>query len=106
MPKPNRNGCKNGKKTNSLVQGTRRAVQKSQVTLDRKFSANSKVCIILLSDKSHPCLAKYVNLKQNNHNIEAKIFYIFFNFCFKYFFKFCHIWQNLKKEETRQAFKV
>ena len=29
MPKPNRNGCKNGKQTNLVVQGTRSAVQKS-----------------------------------------------------------------------------
>ena len=36
MPKPNRNGCKNGKQTNLLVQGTRSAVQKSQVTVDIK----------------------------------------------------------------------
>ena len=36
MPKPNTNGCKNGKQTNLLVQGTRRAVQKSQVTVDTK----------------------------------------------------------------------
>ena len=36
MPKPNRNGCKNGKQTNLLVQGTRSAVQKSQVTVDTK----------------------------------------------------------------------
>ena len=34
MPKPNTNGCKNGKQTNLLVQDTRRAVQKSQVTVD------------------------------------------------------------------------
>ena len=27
MPKPNRNGCKNGKQTNLLVQGARGAVQ-------------------------------------------------------------------------------
>ena len=37
MPKPNRNGCKNGKQTNLLVQGTRSAVQKSQVTVDTKY---------------------------------------------------------------------
>ena len=37
MPKPNRNGCKNGKQTNLLVQGTRSAVQKSQVTADTKY---------------------------------------------------------------------
>ena len=36
MPKPNRNGCKNGKQTKLLVQGTRSAVQKSQVTVDTK----------------------------------------------------------------------
>ena len=36
MPKPNRNGCKNGKQTNLLVQGTRSAVQKSQATVDTK----------------------------------------------------------------------
>ena len=36
MPKPNRNDCKNGKQTNLLVQGTRSAVQKSQVTVDTK----------------------------------------------------------------------
>ena len=36
MPKPNRNGCKNDKQTNLLVQGTRSAVQKSQVTVDAK----------------------------------------------------------------------
>ena len=29
MPKPNRNGCKNGKQTNLVVQGTGSAVQKS-----------------------------------------------------------------------------
>ena len=34
MSKPNRNGCKNGKQTNLLSQGTRGgAVQKSQVTV-------------------------------------------------------------------------
>ena len=37
MPKPNRNGCKNGKQTNLLVQGTRSAAQKSQVTVDTKY---------------------------------------------------------------------
>ena len=36
MPKPNRNACKNGKQTDLLVQGTRSAVQKSQVTLSTK----------------------------------------------------------------------
>ena len=36
MPKSNRNGCKNGKQTYLLVQGTRSAVQKSQVTVDTK----------------------------------------------------------------------
>ena len=36
MPKPNRNGCNNGKQTNLLVQVTRSAVQKSQVTVDTK----------------------------------------------------------------------
>ena len=45
MPKPNTNGCKNGKQTNFLVQGIRSAVQKSQVTVDAKLSANNKVCI-------------------------------------------------------------
>ena len=34
MPKLNRNGCKNGKQTNLLVQGTTSAVQKFQVTVD------------------------------------------------------------------------
>ena len=32
MPKLNRNGCKNGKQTNLLVQGTTSAVQKPQIT--------------------------------------------------------------------------
>ena len=36
MPKPNRNACKNGKQTDLLVQGTRSAVQKSQVTVNTK----------------------------------------------------------------------
>ena len=36
MPKPHRNGCKNGKQTNLLVQGIRSAVQNSQITVDRK----------------------------------------------------------------------
>ena len=36
MSKPNRNGCNNGKQTNLLVQVTRSAVQKSQVTVDTK----------------------------------------------------------------------
>ena len=60
MPKPNRNGCKNDKQTNLLVQGTRSAVQKSQVTVDvtlskqqsiyhtserHKLPLSSKVCI-------------------------------------------------------------
>ena len=36
MPKPHRNGCKNGKQTNLLVQGIRSDVQKSQVTVDTK----------------------------------------------------------------------
>ena len=69
MPKPNTNGCKNGKQTNFLVQGIRSAVQKSQVTVDTKHSANNKACIIHLSDISYLCLAKYGNLKQNNQNI-------------------------------------
>ena len=38
MPKPNRNGCKNGKQTNLLVQGTRSAVKISQVTVHTKSS--------------------------------------------------------------------
>ena len=69
MPKPKRNGCKNGKQTDLLVQGARNAVQKSQITVDTKISANSKVCIIHLSDISYLCLAKYVSLKQNYWNI-------------------------------------
>ena len=69
MPKPNRNGCKNGKQTNLLVQGTRSAVQKSQVTVDTKTLSKQQVCIIHLIDISDLCLAKYVNLKQNNQNI-------------------------------------
>ena len=36
MPKPNRNGCKNDKQTNLLVQGASSAVQKSQVTVGKK----------------------------------------------------------------------
>ena len=36
MPKQNRNGCKNGKQTNLLVQGSRSAIQKSQITVDTK----------------------------------------------------------------------
>ena len=36
MPKPNRNGCKNGKQTNLLIQGARSAVQKSQIAVDTK----------------------------------------------------------------------
>ena len=36
MPKLNRNGCKNGKQTNLLVQGTTSAVQKHQVRVDTK----------------------------------------------------------------------
>ena len=36
MLKPNRNDCKNDKQTNLPVQGTRSAVQKSQVTVDTK----------------------------------------------------------------------
>ena len=36
MPKLNRNGCKNGKQTNLLVQGITSAVQKHQVTVDTK----------------------------------------------------------------------
>ena len=35
MPKPHRNGCKNGKQTNLLVQGIS-DVQNSQVTVDTK----------------------------------------------------------------------
>ena len=36
MPKPKRNGCKNDKQTNLLVQGASSAVQKSQVTVGKK----------------------------------------------------------------------
>ena len=36
MPKPNRNGCKNGKQTNLLVPSARSTVQKSQTTVDTK----------------------------------------------------------------------
>ena len=36
MPKPIRNVCKNDKQTNLLVQCTRSAVKKSQVTVDTK----------------------------------------------------------------------
>ena len=61
---------KMAKKTNLLAQGTRSAVQKSQVTVDTKtLSKQNKVCIIHLSDISYLYLAKYVNLKQNNQNI-------------------------------------
>ena len=68
MLKKNRNGCKNDKQTNLLVQGTTSAIQKSQITVDTKnLPANNKVCIIHLSDMSY--LAKYFNLKQNNQNI-------------------------------------
>ena len=34
IPKPNRKDYKNGKQTNLLVQGTRSAVQKSQITVE------------------------------------------------------------------------
>ena len=43
MPKPNRNGCKNDKQTNLLVQGTRSAVQKSQVTVDLTLSKQQSI---------------------------------------------------------------
>ena len=36
MPKSNRNGCKIGKQNNLLVQGTRGAVQKPQITVETK----------------------------------------------------------------------
>ena len=42
MPKPNRNHCKNGKQTNLLVQGTRSAAQKSQITLDARNSQEAR----------------------------------------------------------------
>ena len=42
MPKPNRNNCKNGKQTNLVVEGTRSAVQKSQITVDTKLSSSTK----------------------------------------------------------------
>ena len=42
MLKPNRNGCKNGKQTNLLVQGSRSAVQKSQITVDAQKKTISK----------------------------------------------------------------
>ena len=38
MPNPNRNGSKNGKQTNLLIQDTGSVVQKSQVTVDTKNS--------------------------------------------------------------------
>ena len=38
MLKANKNGCKNAKQTNLLVQGARTAVQKSQITVDTKHS--------------------------------------------------------------------
>ena len=45
MPKPNRNACKNGKQTDLLVQDTRSAVQKSQVTVSKKtFSKQQSMC--------------------------------------------------------------
>ena len=67
MPKPNRNHCKNGKQTNLLVQGARSA---AQITLDKtKLSGNKNICIIDLSDINYLCLAKSVNLKENNQNI-------------------------------------
>ena len=42
MPKPNRNGCKNGKQTNLLVQGVKSAVQKSQTRVDTKKSLSKQ----------------------------------------------------------------
>ena len=42
MPKPNRNGCKNGKRTNLLVHGARSAVQKSQITDRHKKTLNKQ----------------------------------------------------------------
>ena len=42
IQKPNRNGCKNGKETNLLVQGTGSAVQNSQVTVDTKNSSKQQ----------------------------------------------------------------
>ena len=38
MLKPNRNGCKNGKQTNLIVQCVRNTVQKSQIIVDTKNS--------------------------------------------------------------------
>ena len=49
MPKPNRNCCKNGKQTNLLVQGTRSAVKKSQVTVDTK-TLSKKQCMYHISE--------------------------------------------------------
>ena len=47
-------------------------VQKSQITVETKITANNKVCIIRLSDTSYLCLAKYVSRKQNYQNILTK----------------------------------
>ena len=42
MPKQNRNECKNGKQTNLLIQGARRAVQKFQIAVDTHTKKNSQ----------------------------------------------------------------
>ena len=48
MPKPNRNGCKNGKKTNLLEQGCRSAVQESQVTVETKSSQQTTKYVLYI----------------------------------------------------------
>ena len=49
MTKPNRNGCKNAKKTNLQVQGTRSATQKFQVTVYTK-SLSKQQSVYLTSE--------------------------------------------------------
>ena len=50
MLKRNRNGCRNGKQTNLLVQSARSAVQKSQVTVDTKKTVSKQQSLYYTSE--------------------------------------------------------
>ena len=69
MLKPNRNDCKNDKQTNLPVQGTRSAVQKSQVTVDTKTLSRQQSMYQTSEWRKLPLSSKVCKSQQNNQNI-------------------------------------
>ena len=83
MPKRIRNICKNGKQTNLLVQCTRSAVKKSQVTVDTKTISKQQSMYHTPEWHKLPLSSKVCKSETKQPEYLSKK-------CF-------HIWQKLKK---------